>query len=31
MTNSVTKRVGLKRSYIIRVGDYTVFAGAFID
>ncbi len=31
MTNSVTKKVGLKRSYIIRVGDDTVFVGAFID
>lgn len=29
MTNAVTKKVGEKSSWVIRVGDYVVFVGAF--
>ncbi len=29
MTNPVTKKVGLKTSWVIRVGDYVLFVGAF--
>ncbi|HTB43209.1 MAG TPA: cache domain-containing protein [Acetobacteraceae bacterium] len=29
MTNPATKKVGLKTSWVIRVGDYILFVGAF--
>jgi len=29
MTNAVTKKVGLKRSWVIGLGDYVLFVGAF--
>lgn len=29
MTNPMTKKVGLKTSWVIQVGDYVVFVGAF--
>jgi cytochrome c len=29
MTNPVTKKVGLKRSWVIGLGDYVLFVGAF--
>ena len=29
MTNPVTKKVGLKRSWVIGLGDYILFVGAF--
>jgi len=29
MTNPVTKKVELKRSFVIKVGDYIVFVGAY--
>lgn len=29
MTNPATRKVGLKSSWVMRVGDYVVFAGAF--
>lgn len=30
MTNSVTKKVEPKKSWVIQVGDYVVFVGAFV-
>jgi cytochrome c len=29
MTNPATKKIGLKRSWVIGIGDYTLFVGAF--
>ncbi len=29
MTNPVTKKIGLKRSWVIGLGDYVLFVGAF--
>jgi cytochrome c len=29
MTNPATRKVGLKRSWVIGMGDYTLFVGAF--